>query len=58
MTSPERGWIERGAEISKKIDIVTGVIGVLMLNAPLVAFSVLSYIVGDEVQNRFGKKTS
>ena len=58
MASPERGWIERGAEISKKLDIVTGVIGVLILNAPLVAYSLLSYIIGDEIQNKFKKKTA
>lgn len=58
MASPECGWIERGAEISKKLDIVTGVIGILILNAPLVVFSLLSYMVGDEIQSKFKKKTA
>jgi len=55
MPSPERGFIERGVEISKKFDIVTGVIGILIANAPLVAFSLLSYMAGDEIQNRISK---
>lgn len=45
MPSPEqRGWIERGAEISKKVDIVTGVVGILMMNAPLIALSVVGFL--------------
>jgi len=56
MPSPERGFIERGVEISKKFDIVTGVIGILIMNAPLIAFSLLSYMAGDEIQNRISKK--
>lgn len=57
MPSPEqRSWVERGAEFSKKVDIVTGVVGVLMMNAPLVALSVLGYLAGDIVQNKFKKE--
>lgn len=59
MPSPEqRGWIERGAEFSKKVDVVTGAIGVLMMNAPLIALSVLGYMAGDMVQNKFKKKNT
>lgn len=56
MPSPERGWIERSAEFSKKVDVVTGVIGVLIMSAPLVALSVLGYLAGDIVQNKFKKQ--
>ncbi len=56
MANPERGFIDRGIEISKKFDIVTGVIGILIMNAPLVAFSLLSYMAGDEIQSRISKK--
>lgn len=53
MASPERrGIVEKAANFSKKVDIVTGIIGVLILSAPVIAWSMLGYLAGDAIENR------
>ncbi len=52
------GIIERGANFSKKVDVVTVVGGAAIGNAPLVIFGVLSYFTGDYIEDEMkGRRT-
>ncbi len=51
MAKAEKGTLEKGVELSKRADIVAGAFGVVVGNAPLVAFAAVSYFAGNE----FGK---
>lgn len=55
MSNPERGFIEKTAEISKGIDVVAAIVGILIQSAPLVALSILGFLAGDVIQNKFKK---
>ena len=55
MGSPERGNIEKLANISKKIDAVTVGLGVLIASAPVVFYGIIGYLTGDYVEKKFKK---
>lgn len=55
MGSPERGNIEKFANISKKIDAVTVGLGVLIASAPVVFYGIIRYLTGDYIEKRFKK---
>ncbi len=59
MPSPEsRGFLRNTVELSKKVDIVTGVVGVIIGSAPVVALSIVSYFAGNEIGKRMDKKSA
>ena len=59
MPSPEKGGILRNTvELSKKFDILTGIVGVIIGSAPVVAFSIVSYLAGNEIGKHMDKKAA
>ncbi len=55
MGSPERGNIEKLANLSKKIDAVTVGFGILIASAPVVFYGIIGYLTGDYVEKKFKK---
>lgn len=59
MPSAERGgFLRNTVELSKKVDVLTGVVGVVIGSAPVVALAIVSYLAGNEIGKRIDKKST
>lgn len=44
------GVVEKGADVSKKADVLIGAVAVIAGSAPLVALAIVSFVAGDKIQ--------
>lgn len=50
------GFVEKAANFSTKLDIITGIYGLLVASAGIVAISALSFGIGKSIESRQRKK--